>query len=66
MAKPNSLSGALRKTGVALIVAPDPISAVPGAVMLVASLAAKRREPIKPASVLEEARKLLDELGSSI
>ena len=64
VAKPNSVSRTLRKAGVALILAPDPITAVPGAMMLGASLATRRREPLSSSSVFEETRKLLAELGS--
>jgi hypothetical protein len=64
--KPNSLSRTLRKAGVALILAPDPITAVPGAVLLGASLATRGRQPLSPASVFEETRKLLDEMGSIV
>ena len=62
--KPNSVSKTLRKAGVALILAPDPITAVPGALMLGASLAARGKQPLNPASVYEETQKLLDEMGS--
>jgi len=64
VAKPNSVSKTLRKAGVALILAPDPITAVPGAMMLGASLATRRREPLSSSSVFDETRKLLAELGS--
>ena len=64
VAKPNSVSRTLRKAGVALILAPDPITAVPGAMMLGASLATRRREPLSSSSVFDETRKLLAELGS--
>jgi hypothetical protein len=64
--KPNSLSKTMRKAGIALVLAPDPITAVPGAVMLGASLATRGREPLSPASVLSETRKLLSEFGSFI
>ena len=64
VAKPASVSRTLRKAGVALMLAPDPITAVPGAMMLGASFAAKRRDPLNPASVFEETRKLLAEMGS--
>ena len=66
VARPNSLSRTLRKAGVALILAPDPVTAVPGAIMLGASLATRGKEPLRPASVYDEARKLLEEMGSSI
>lgn len=64
VAKPNSISRTLRKAGVALILAPDPITAVPGAIMLGASFATRKRDPLTPASVVEEAGKLLAELDS--
>jgi hypothetical protein len=64
VAKPNSVSSTLRKAGVALVLAPDPITAFPGAVMLGASFATKKRKPLSPASVFEETRKLLSEMGS--
>ncbi len=64
VARPNSISGTLRKTGVALILAPDPITAVPGAVMLGASVVAGRRTPLSHAAVFEETRRLIAELGS--
>jgi hypothetical protein len=66
VARPNSLSRTLRKAGVALILAPDPVTAVPGAIMLGASLATRGKEPLRPASVYDETRKLLEEMGSSI
>lgn len=62
--KPNSVSGALRKAGVALILAPDPITAVPGVVMLGASLAAGRNKPLSSSSVYEEAQQIIAELDS--
>jgi hypothetical protein len=66
VAKPNSISKTLRKAGIALILAPDPITAVPGAVMLGASFAARGREPLSPSSLCSETRKLLSEIGSFI
>ena len=62
--RPNSLTKTLRRTGMALIIAPDPITAVPGVMMLGASLATRKREPLSSSSVFEETRKLLAELGS--
>jgi len=66
VAKPNSISKTMRKVGVGLILAPDPITAVPGAIILGASFATRGREPLSPASVFNETRKLLAEIGSSI
>lgn len=62
--KPNSVSKTLRRAGIGLILAPDPLTAVPGAIMLGASLVARGREPLSPASVLNETRKILAEIGS--
>jgi hypothetical protein len=62
--KPNSISKTLRRAGIGLILAPEPISAVPGAIMLGASFATRRREPLTPASVFNETRKLLAEMSS--
>jgi len=62
--KPNSVSKTLRKAGVGLVLAPDPITAVPGAILLGVSFATRGREPLSPASVFKETRKLLAEIGS--
>jgi hypothetical protein len=62
--KPNSISKTLRRAGIGLILAPEPISAVPGAIMHGASFATRRREPLTPASVFNETRKLLAEMSS--
>jgi hypothetical protein len=64
--KPNSLTKTLRRTGIALIITPDPITAVPGVVMLGASFATRKREPLTPASVYEETQKILSEMDSFI
>jgi hypothetical protein len=64
VAKPNSISKTMRKAGIGLILAPEPLTAVPGAIILGASFATRRREPLSPASVFNETRKLLAEIGS--
>ncbi len=66
VAKPNSISKTLRKTGLALMLSPDPITDVPGAIMLGASFATRKKDPLSPKSVLEEARKLLDDMDSFV
>ena len=63
LVRPNSPSKTLRKAGVAFILAPDPVTAVPGLVMLGASFALKNRDPVSVGSVFAEARKLLEEIG---
>jgi hypothetical protein len=62
--RPNSISRTLRKAGVALILAPDPITAFPGAMMLGASFATRGRDPLSAASVFAETSKLLAEMAS--
>jgi hypothetical protein len=64
--KPNSISKTLRRTGLALVLAPDPITAVPGAVLIGASIATRKRDALNAASVAEETRKILDEMGRLI
>lgn len=64
--RPNSISRTLRKAGVALLLSPDPITDIPGAIMLGASIAAKKKDPMSASSVLEEARKLMSEIDESI
>jgi hypothetical protein len=64
VARPNSISRTMRKAGVALLVSPDPFTNVPGAIMLGASLATRKKDPLSPASLLAETRKLMAEMGS--
>jgi hypothetical protein len=66
VSRPNSISRTLRKAGVAMILAPDPFTAVPGAILLGAYLATRGKEPLTPTSVYDATRKLLDEMGSLI
>ena len=42
--KPPKIASSLKKAGILFLLAPDPITAVPGLVMVGASYAAKRRE----------------------
>ena len=64
VARPNSISKTLRKAGLALMLSPDPITDVPGVIMLGASFAMRKKDPLSHASVLNETRKLLSEIGS--
>jgi len=66
VAKPNSVSRTLRKAGLALMLSPDPVTDIPAAIMLGASLAAKRKDPMSAASVVAEARKLISEIDGSM
>ena len=63
LTKPGSPSSALKKAGVALIVAtPDPITAVPGVALLASSYVVKRRDPAKLDDLATETRKVLRDI----
>jgi hypothetical protein len=64
LVRPTSISKTLRRAGVGLVLAPDPITVVPGAILLGVSFATRGREPLSPASVFNETRKLLAEICS--
>jgi len=65
LSRPGSPSSAMKKAGVALIVAtPDPFTAVPGVALLASSYVAKRKEPAKLDDLAVETRKLLRDLRS--
>jgi len=64
LTKPPSLSGGMRKAGIALIAAPDPITGVPGVALLASSFVMKRKEPASLGSLAQETRKVLREIQS--
>ena len=65
LSKPGSPSSAMKKAGVALIVAtPDPFTAVPGVALIASSYVARRKEPAKLEDLALETRKLLRDLRS--
>lgn len=64
LTKPPSISGGMRKAGIALIAAPDPFTGVPGVALLASSFVMKRREPASLGSLAQETRKVLRELQS--
>jgi hypothetical protein len=65
LSKPGSPSSAMKKAGVALIVAtPDPFTAVPGVALVASSYVAKRKEPAKLDDLALETRRLLRDLKS--
>lgn len=66
VSKPNSPSKTMKKIGVSLLLSPDPITDIPGAIILGASFAAKGKDPIGAAAVSKEIRKILAEIGFSI
>ena len=61
---PASLSGTMRKTGIALALAPEPVTTVAGIVMVAGSFVIKRREPASLADLADEAAKQLSDLSS--
>lgn len=54
----------MRKVGIALIAAPDPITAVPGVAMLAGSYALKGKNPATLQDLAGETRKILRDLES--
>ncbi|HEY6282672.1 MAG TPA: hypothetical protein VIW22_01970 [Nitrososphaerales archaeon] len=65
LTKPGNPSSALKKAGVALIIAtPDPFTAVPGVAMIVTSYALKRKSPAKLDDLAAETRKIIHDLES--
>lgn len=62
--KPKSLSGSMKKAGIALVAAPDPITGVPGVALLATSYVLKRKEPASLKSLAAEARKIIREVQS--
>ena len=54
----------MRKAGMALILAPDPITGVPGVALLASSFVVKRKEPASLGSLAQETRKVLKEIQS--
>jgi hypothetical protein len=61
---PPSLSGTVRKAGIALALAPEPFTTVAGVAMIAGSFAMKRREPASLRDLAEEAAKQLGDLSS--
>lgn len=65
LTKPGNPSSALKKAGVALIVAtPDPFTAVPGVALIATSYALKRKSPAKLDDLAAETRKIIRDLES--
>ncbi len=54
----------MKKVGVALIAAPDPITAVPGVALVATSLVLKKKEPTTLGDLAQETRKILRDIES--
>jgi len=64
VSKPVSLSSGMKKAGVALIAAPDPLTGVPGIALLASSYVLKRKEPASIVHLTQETQKVLREIRS--
>jgi hypothetical protein len=64
LTKPNSPSAAMKKAGVALIVAPDPVTGVAGVALVASSFVLKGKEPASLAHLAQEARRVLRDVES--
>ena len=64
LTKPKSLGGTMRKAGIALIAAPDPITGIPGVALLATSFIMKKKEPASLGNLAQETRKVLRDLQS--
>jgi hypothetical protein len=61
---PSSLNGTVRKAGIALALAPEPVTTAVGLGMIAGSLVMKRREPASLGDLADEAVKQLGDLSS--
>jgi hypothetical protein len=65
LSKPGSPASAMKKAGLALIVAtPDPVTAVPGVALIAASYASKKNDPAKLDDLAVEAKKIFRDVQS--
>lgn len=62
--KPKSRKSTLRKTGVALIAAPEPVTGVAGVAMIASSFAMAKDDPLSLSDLAKETAKILRELDS--
>ena len=62
--KPKSVAGGMKKLGIALIAAPDPITGVGGVALVASALVLKSREPIGLTHLARETKKVLREMQS--
>jgi hypothetical protein len=62
--KPKSMASGMRKAGIALIAAPDPITGVPGVALLASSYVVKKKEAAGLEQLARETRKMMRDLQS--
>jgi hypothetical protein len=59
------MTGSMRKTGVALAIAPDPVTTIAGVVLIAGSLAMKGNEPASLATLQKETRTQIAQLKTA-
>ncbi len=64
LSKPSSPASTMKKVGVALIAAPDPITAVPGVALVATSYVLKKKQPTTLGDLAQETRKILRDIES--
>jgi hypothetical protein len=64
LTKPNSPSKTMRNVGMALLSSPDPVTDVPGAVLIAGSFVLKKRDPTSLNNLAQETRKILRDIRS--
>lgn len=62
--RPKSLAGGMKRLGIALVAAPDPITSVPGVALLASSYVMKSRESASLAHLAKETSRVLREMES--
>lgn len=64
LTKPKSPGKTMKKAGVALIAAPDPVTGVAGVALVASSVALRKKDPASLGTIAQETRKILREIQS--
>lgn len=64
LTKPKSPGGTMKKAGIALIAAPDPVTGVAGVALVASAVALRKREPASLKNLAQETRKIMREMQS--
>ena len=62
--RPRSPSSGMRKVGIALMLAPDPLTDIPGIALLASAHLIKRRDPLSIERLMKEARRVIKDVES--
>jgi len=57
--RPRSISSGVRKAGIALMLAPDPITDIPGIFLLASAHLLKKRDPLSVWTLMKETRRVI-------